>query len=282
MNMKKILCLILALIFLALSLTACASKEDKELVSAMITELEGLLQEVKAITPTEETATLETSINELLSELSSKRITKIVNEADDYRDKIDALKLRLDEIKFSLLFTVSQSTTNYVFLNVEGYGRIVVELSPDTAPQTVANFQKLVGQGFYNGLTFHRVIKDFMIQGGDPKGNGTGGSKEKIFGEFASNGFENNLKHERGVISMARNGSSDPEIDAQYFNSASSQFFICHKDSPHLNGEYAAFGKVIYGMETVDAIANIKTNSNDKPIVNITIQSMQFVTPNGK
>ena len=141
------------------------------------------------------------------------------------------------------------------------------------APQTVANFQKLVGQGFYNGLTFHRVIKDFMIQGGDPKGNGTGGSKEKIFGEFASNGFENNLKHERGVISMAR--SSDP-------NSASSQFFICHKDSPHLNGEYAAFGKVIYGMKTVDAIANIKTNSNDKPIVNITIQSMQFVTPNGK
>ncbi|MFC9539565.1 peptidylprolyl isomerase [Lysinibacillus sp. NPDC056959] len=134
--------------------------------------------------------------------------------------------------------------------------KIVIELEPSTAPNTVANFISLAKKGFYDGLIFHRVVPDFMIQGGDPSGNGTGGPDYSIEGEFTSNDFKNDLKHERGVISMAR--SNDP-------NSAGSQFFIMVKDTPQLDGEYAAFGKVIEGMETVDAIAAVE-REDEKPI----------------
>ena len=132
-----------------------------------------------------------------------------------------------------------------------------LELYPDAAPITVENFLKLVGQGFYDGLIFHRVIPEFMIQGGDPQGTGMGGAKEKIKGEFLSNGVNNPIKHTRGVISMAR---------SQMPNSASSQFFIMHKDAPHLDGQYAAFGKVVEGIEAVDRIAAVKTDFTDRPI----------------
>ena len=132
-----------------------------------------------------------------------------------------------------------------VQMDVANYGTIILELYPDVAPITVANFVKLVQDGFYDGLTFHRIISGFMIQGGDPKGNGTGGSAETIKGEFAQNGVTNDLKHERGVISMARSSMPD---------SASSQFFIMHEDASHLDGAYAAFGRVLVGMEVVDAI----------------------------
>ena len=142
---------------------------------------------------------------------------------------------------------VSALEGDRAIIDVKDYGVITVELYPDIAPKTVANFVKLAESGFYDGLTFHRIIKDFMIQGGDPLGNGTGGSDENIVGEFKANGFENNLNHTRGVISMAR--SND-------MNSASSQFFIMHADSPHLDGQYAAFGKVTDGMDVVDKIAN--------------------------
>lgn len=135
--------------------------------------------------------------------------------------------------------------------------KIVIELEPTVAPNTVANFIALVKDGFYDGLIFHRVIPDFMIQGGDPKGNGTGGPDYSIDGEFTSNGFENNMKHERGVISMAR--SDDP-------NSAGSQFFIMVKEASHLDGKYAAFGKVIAGMETVDAIVGAERDATNKPL----------------
>ena len=135
--------------------------------------------------------------------------------------------------------------THYVQIDVQDYGTITAELYADTAPITVTNFMNLVDEGFYNGLTFHRIISGFMIQGGDPLGNGTGGSSEQIKGEFAQNGVKNDLAHTRGVLSMAR--SSMP-------NSASSQFFIMHQDAPHLDGSYAAFGKVLTGMEVVDAI----------------------------
>ena len=131
-----------------------------------------------------------------------------------------------------------------------------VELYPEIAPKTVENFVDLVGKGFYNGLTFHRIIKGFMIQGGDPDGNGTGGPGYSIVGEFAQNGFENTLKHTKGVISMAR--SADP-------NSAGSQFFIMHEDAPHLDGGYAAFGKVIEGIEVIDRIAGVQTDWGDRP-----------------
>ncbi|EGC03180.1 MULTISPECIES: peptidylprolyl isomerase [Ruminococcus] len=144
-----------------------------------------------------------------------------------------------------------------VKIEMENGKEILIELYPDVAPITVANFEKLVGQGFYDGLIFHRVIKGFMIQGGDPEGTGMGGAKEKIKGEFRSNGVANDLKHTRGVISMAR--SMMP-------NSASSQFFIMHEDAPHLDGDYAAFGKVVKGIEVVDEIASVKVDFNDKPL----------------
>ena len=139
----------------------------------------------------------------------------------------------------------SVTGTHYVQIDVQDVGTITAELYADVAPITVANFLELVDSGFYDGLTFHRIISGFMVQGGDPLGNGYGGSPDKIKGEFASNGFENPLKHTRGVLSMARSG--DP-------NSASSQFFIIHRDSPHLDGDYAAFGQVISGIEVVDAL----------------------------
>lgn len=135
--------------------------------------------------------------------------------------------------------------------------KIVIELEPTIAPNTVANFVSLVEDGFYDGLIFHRVIPGFMIQGGDPSGNGSGGPEYAIEGEFSNNGFENNLKHERGVISMAR--TQDP-------NSAGSQFFIMVEESSQLDGEYAAFGKVIEGMETVDAIVAAERDGADKPL----------------
>ena len=139
---------------------------------------------------------------------------------------------------------------------MENGAKIEIELYPEVAPITVKNFEKLVSGGFYDGLIFHRVIPGFMIQGGDPLGNGMGGADEKIIGEFAANGHKNDLKHTRGVISMAR--AYDP-------NSASSQFFIMHADAPHLDGQYAAFGKVVSGMETVDEIASIPTDYSDRP-----------------
>jgi len=135
--------------------------------------------------------------------------------------------------------------TDYIQIDIENYGTITAELYGNAAPVTVSNFMKLVDEGFYDGLTFHRIISGFMIQGGDPLGNGTGGSPEKIKGEFSANGFTNNIAHERGVLSMARSSA---------FDSASSQFFIMHQKASHLDGQYAAFGRVLSGMEIVDAI----------------------------
>ena len=151
-----------------------------------------------------------------------------------------------DEGNSSSDFTV----TNTVEIKVKDYGTIVVDLYGDLAPITVNNFLKLVNEKFYDGLTFHRIISGFMIQGGDPNGNGTGGSDETIKGEFSANGVENNLEHKRGVISMARSSVSN--------DSASSQFFIMHADYPSLDGQYAAFGMVRSGLDVVDKIA---TNS---------------------
>ena len=135
---------------------------------------------------------------------------------------------------------------HHAVITVENYGEIKLELDGDTAPITVKNFTELAKSGFYDGLTFHRIISGFMIQGGDPNGNGTGGSDKTIKGEFSANGIDNKISHKRGVISMARSKSYD---------SASSQFFIMHEDGTYLDGQYAAFGHVTEGMETVDAIA---------------------------
>ena len=144
-----------------------------------------------------------------------------------------------------------------VVIEMENGKKIKLELYPEVAPITCANFEKLVKEGFYNGLIFHRVISGFMIQGGDPEGTGMGGAKENIKGEFAQNGIKNDLKHTRGVISMARSMNPD---------SASSQFFIMHKDAPHLDGAYAAFGKIIEGQDVVNAIAEVATDYSDRPL----------------
>lgn len=144
-----------------------------------------------------------------------------------------------------------------VVIEMENGKKIKLELYPDIAPITVENFEKLVKQGFYDGLIFHRVIPGFMIQGGCPDGTGMGGPGHSIKGEFASNGVKNDLKHTRGVISMARSMIKD---------SAGSQFFIMHADAPHLDGDYAAFGKVVEGMDAVDEIAETKTSFGDRPV----------------
>ena len=155
-----------------------------------------------------------------------------------------------------------------VEIKIQNSGTIKLELYPEKAPKTVANFEKLVNEGFYNGLTFHRVISGFMIQGGDPTGTGMGGADENIKGEFAVNGVANDISHVRGVISMARSRSYD---------SASSQFFICHADAKYLDGQYAAFGRVIEGMEVVDEIAEVKTDYSDRPMIDMVIKTITVV-----
>ena len=161
-----------------------------------------------------------------------------------------------------------EQNTVKVKITMESGSEITLELYPDIAPKTVENFVSLVKEGFYDGLIFHRVIAGFMIQGGDPMGIGIGGSGHNIVGEFAVNGFKNPLSHKRGVISMAR---------SQNYNSASSQFFICHADATFLDGQYAAFGKVIEGIETVDEIAGVKTNMQDKPLYDQRMASVAVI-----
>ena len=156
----------------------------------------------------------------------------------------------------------------YVVIEMENGDVMKGELYPEIAPETVANFEKLVNEGFYDGLTFHRVIPGFMIQGGCPLGNGTGGPGYGIKGEFSANGFENNLKHDIGVLSMAR--AMDP-------NSAGSQFFIMVEKAPHLDGSYAAFGRIIEGMEAADTIVNQKRNMMDKPNVPQVMKTVKIV-----
>lgn len=208
--MKKLLSIIFSIMLLAL-LVSCNN-------SAKATQTEA-----KAV----ETTVAETTVVETTKKVEPTKVAETVNNNKNSEGK----KMGNPKIEIS----------------VKNYGIIQLELDPSQAPITVENFVNLANSGFYNGLTFHRIIKGFMIQGGDPLGNGTGGSDNNIKGEFASNGVENNIKHVRGTISMAR--SSFPD-------SASSQFFIMHEDSPHLDGDYAAFGHVTSGIEVVDKICD--------------------------
>lgn len=169
----------------------------------------------------------------------------------------------------------STATEKRVKFTMENGGEFVIALYPQYAPETVENFLNLVNEGFYDGLTFHRVVDGFMAQGGDPKGDGTGGSGKTVFGEFSINGFtQNTLSHKRGVVSMARN--------SQDYDSASSQFFICYEDSTFLDGQYAAFGEVVEGMEVVDAFLEIEITYNSsgekaKPVEPIVIEKAEVV-----
>ena len=166
--------------------------------------------------------------------------------------------------------TESNENLPIATITVDGYGVIEAELYPEIAPNTVNNFISLAKSGFYDNLKFHRIIQGFMIQGGDPQGNGTGGPGYSIEGEFTSNGFANSLKHTKGVLSMAR-GDKDP-------NSAGSQFFIMTADKPHLDGDYAAFGKVTSGLDVLDKIESVKTGSNDAPKKDVVIKSITVDT----
>ena len=157
----------------------------------------------------------------------------------------DVTTLTGEDAYTSQIELLDEGMTYYVDIEIADYGTVTLQLNQSAAPITAANFVALAESGFYDGLTFHRIISGFMVQGGDPKGNGTGGSDMKIKGEFAANGWDNPIKHERGVISMAR---------SKAYDSASSQFFIMHADAPHLDGGYAAFGRVTEGMDVVDAI----------------------------
>ena len=179
-----------------------------------------------------------------------------------------------------------------VYLVIEDYGIVTIELYEDKAPITVANFTKLVNEGFYDGLTFHRIIESFMIQGGDPNGNGSGGADKDITGEFAMNGYDTGIEHVEGTISMARSGHpyeayhnagyvNIPFSEREpFYNSASSQFFIVtetsENNSASLDGNYAAFGKVTDGMKIIKQIAAVKTNANDKPLTPVKIATITF------
>lgn len=194
--------------------------------------------------------------------------------------KVDmaAVKAEINSLKVED-FAASTTATDYVKISVKDHGDIVVRLRGDVAPLTVKNFQSLVGQKFYDGLTFHRIMKGFMIQGGDPKGDGSGSSTNKIKGEFSQNGVTNNLGHVKGVISMARGGYS--------MDSASCQFFICNADTPsvkNLDGSYASFGYVVAGLDVVDAISAAEvtasaTGEMSVPAETVTIESVTFVQP---
>lgn len=159
-------------------------------------------------------------------------------------------------VKMNVEYFWERKTFIMIVIEMENGKKIKLALNAEAAPITAANFESLVKEGFYDGLIFHRVIEGFMIQGGDPTGTGMGGAREQIKGEFKMNGWDNPLKHTRGVISMAR---------AQNPNSASSQFFIMHKDAPHLDGSYAAFGQVVEGLDVVDEIATTPTDYSDRP-----------------
>jgi len=166
------------------------------------------------------------------------------------------------------MFKKTDKVTNFVSIEMENGDVITVELYPETAPITVENFKKLVSEKYYDGIIFHRVIAGFMIQGGDPTGTGMGGAKKTIKGEFKANGVKNDLSHKRGVISMAR---------TQIPDSASSQFFICHADATFLDGQYAAFGAVVEGIEGVDHVAASKTDFRDKPYEDQVMKAVYFV-----
>jgi len=180
------------------------------------------------------------------------------------------IRIRTEQVRYKLAFIEEEqkemAQNPIVTITMENGDVIKAELYPEIAPNTVNNFISLIKKNFYDGLIFHRVIEGFMLQGGDPEGTGMGGPGYGIKGEFSSNGFENNLKHTEGVLSMAR--SMMP-------NSAGSQFFIMHKTSPHLDGDYAAFGKVTEGMDVVNTIAGTQTDWNDRPV---TPQVMKTVT----
>ena len=230
-----------------------------------------LLSGCSALTPTEGGSQTRPSSPTLSGETPAEAVSDSLPTASDTAAKSatnTAGSAQADSVAEG--YTFSSEATDYVDILMNSGAHIVVKLRSDVAPISVKNFQTLVGDGFYDGLIFHRVIEGFMIQGGDPDGTGMGGSSKNIKGEFSSNGVKNPLSHKRGVLSMAR--ANDP-------NSASSQFFIVHQDSTFLDGNYAAFGEVVYGMDEVDRIATVATGAQDRPTTEQVMTKVFFVKP---
>ena len=194
-------------------------------------------------------------------------------EIGDVSELLDSLnpqryyEIDYGEIKISDWFNFDR-ISNIVKIEIEGYGSVYIELRPDIAPETVNNFKKLTLEGFYDGLTFHRVVKDFMIEGGEQDADGVIHDSKMIYGEFTDNNFTNNLSHKRGVIAMSRKNIPD---------SASSGFFILTKDSPQLDGRYATFGYVVCGMDVIDKIQNAEVGANDSPTEAVIINKISFM-----
>ena len=218
------------------------------------------------------------NINSKKTDVSTTPEVKATSEntgaADSITPKVE--ESNITDEKERKEYSVTDESNPIATIEMENGEKIIIELYPKIAPKTVNNFISLAKSGFYNGVIFHRVIPNFMIQGGDPDGNGRGGPGYCIFGEFTDNSFENNLSHSRGVVSMARRG--DRLNPASAYNSAGSQFFICVADSEFLNNQYAAFGKVVYGMETADSIVSVQRNSMDKPLTDQKIKELTVDT----
>ncbi len=283
-HLMKWICVVLATVLLCFSLVSCTDEETEKKITTLATSNAALMVELTKLKTDDadlkaSNAALNTKLEALAERIEAIEPTVKGYEEEgaacekllgEYTKELDALKEKIEDAKLAKVATISEEVTDHVAIRIKDHGTIIVKLAPDVAPITVANFQKLVSEDFYDGLTFHRIIRGFMIQGGDPEGTGMGGSKNTIKGEFSSNGVENNLSHKRGVISMARNSIS--------MDSASSQFFICHMDSDFLDGDYAAFGEVVYGLTVVDSVAGVTTDSGDKPLTPVVIHWMQFVT----
>lgn len=258
----SIVCLVL---LLGIGLTACSQQITIRPLASDQSQANQATSAPSSTKPSQDT--------ENPSEASQERPTSDPNteQSEDTNMTSDQVSQNpnLGEITAPAGYQVADTATDLVCIHMDSGADIVLKLRPDAAPQSVANFQKLVGQGFYDKLIFHRVIDGFMIQGGDPDGTGRGGSKETIKGEFSANGVDNPLSHKRGVLSMAR--SQNP-------NSASSQFFICNGNSEFLDGNYAAFGEVLSGMEEVDRIAKLDKDANDRPVDPPHMQVVYFLS----
>ena len=249
--MKKLIALLMCLL---LPFAALAEETDLNALWEQLTAYKADLESQSAALDTEIASwQSEVAYVEYVLEVYKAQLDAVVAKQDALDAKVAAAQALLAEGPSAdlaeqvqaMLPPPSLTGKYYIQIDIANYGVIAAELDADAAPITVTNFIKLVNEGFYDGLTFHRIISGFMIQGGDPNGNGTGGSSETIKGEFSQNGVDNPIKHERGVLSMARSSAYD---------SASSQFFIMHEAASHLDGAYAAFGRVLTGMEVVDAI----------------------------
>ena len=261
MKKRKILAMLMVAALSAGMLAGCGSDDTKEESKSTEADTKENTEENKDTEETKEESTEESADQPEGTEEEVSGFTDGSGDGEGTDETADDTSTVLD---------TSEPLTglHHAEIEVKDYGTIKVELDADTAPISVTNFVKLAQEHFYDGLTFHRIIDGFMIQGGDPEGTGRGGSDETIKGEFSENGVENNISHERGVISMAR--SSDPD-------SASSQFFIVQSDSTYLDGQYAAFGKVVAGMDVVDKIAAVATDWNDKPKTPVRMKTVELI-----